>query len=67
LQYRIARVREAIRARIARALPDAPYAGVLEALAIGDQRAIPHGTAHLKSNLALSSEPAVLLDLPIWR
>jgi competence protein ComEC len=28
-------------ARINRALPDAPYAGVIVALAIGDQRAIP--------------------------
>jgi len=33
--------RERIRARILAALPGAPYAGVLVALAIGDQRAIP--------------------------
>jgi competence protein ComEC len=37
----VQRTREAIRARIAQALPDAPYAGVLTALTIGDQRAIP--------------------------
>jgi competence protein ComEC len=33
--------REKIRDRITRALPDAPYAGVIVALAVGDQRAIP--------------------------
>jgi competence protein ComEC len=38
---RIQRLRERVRARILGALPDAPYAGVLVALAIGDQRAIP--------------------------
>lgn len=37
----VQRARERIRARIVAALPDAPYAGVLTALAIGDQRAIP--------------------------
>ncbi len=37
----IQRAREAIRARIASALPGAAYAGVLTALAIGDQRAVP--------------------------
>lgn len=37
----VASLREATRARIARALPDAPYAGILAALAIGDQQAIP--------------------------
>ncbi len=39
-QYLVERVREAVRARIQTALADAPYAGVLAALAIGDQRAI---------------------------
>ena len=34
-------IRERVRERIAVALPDAPYAGVVAALAIGDQRAIP--------------------------
>ena len=37
----IQRTRETIRGRIAHALPDAHYAGVLTALTIGDQRAIP--------------------------
>jgi competence protein ComEC len=37
----VQRARERIRARIVAALPGAPYAGVLVALAIGDQRAIP--------------------------
>lgn len=37
----VQRERERIRARIGRALPHARYAGVLVALAIGDQRAIP--------------------------
>jgi competence protein ComEC len=37
----VQRAREHIRERINRALPDAPYAGVIVALAIGDQRAIP--------------------------
>jgi len=37
----VQRARERIRERIGAALPGAPYAGVLVALAIGDQRAIP--------------------------
>ena len=37
----VQRTRERIRERIVSALPDAPYAGVVVALAIGDQRAIP--------------------------
>jgi competence protein ComEC len=40
-RYWVERARSAFRARIAAALPDAPYAGVIAALAIGDQRAIP--------------------------
>jgi competence protein ComEC len=39
--YWIEAARERLRARILLALPDKPYAGVLAALAIGDQRAIP--------------------------
>lgn len=35
------RARDAVRTRFAAALGDAPYAGVLTALAVGDQRAIP--------------------------
>jgi competence protein ComEC len=80
LQYRIARVREAIRARIARALPDAPYAGVLEALAIGDQRAIPQaqwqtfirtGIGHLVSisglHITMVSALVFALVYGLWR
>jgi len=37
----VQRARERVRERIAAALADAPYAGVVAALAIGDQRAIP--------------------------
>ena len=37
----VARAREAIRDRILRALENRPYAGVIAALAIGDERAIP--------------------------
>jgi competence protein ComEC len=37
----IQRARAAIRARIERALPEAPYAGVIVALTIGEERAIP--------------------------
>ena len=39
----IDRLRETIRGRFLDTLPDAPYAGVLVALAIGDQRSIPNG------------------------
>lgn len=42
----VQRAREAVRARIQAALGDAPYAGVIVALAIGDQRAIPDGELH---------------------
>ncbi|HEV8502192.1 MAG TPA: DNA internalization-related competence protein ComEC/Rec2 [Casimicrobiaceae bacterium] len=37
----IERARETVRARIDAALPDARYAGVIEALAIGDQQSVP--------------------------
>jgi competence protein ComEC len=37
----VERARERIRARILAALPEKPYAGVIVALTIGDQRAIP--------------------------
>ena len=37
----VARARESIRDRILKALADRPYAGVIAALAIGDERAIP--------------------------
>jgi len=39
-QYRLERLREAAREKIRGALPEHPYAGVLIALAIGDQNAI---------------------------
>jgi competence protein ComEC len=39
--YWVERARCMIRSRIQAALPEAPYAGVIVALAIGDQRAIP--------------------------
>jgi len=39
-QYLVERAREAVRARIRSVLVDAPYAGVLSALAVGDQGAI---------------------------
>ena len=54
----VQRARERVRQRILAALPGAPYAGVIVALAIGDQRAIPDtqwtvfnrtGIAHLVS------------------
>ena len=41
--YAVERLRERIRARFERVLGDAPYAGVLVALAVGDQRAIDPG------------------------
>lgn len=39
--YAVEALRDRLRERFARALPDAPYTGVLTALAIGDQRSIP--------------------------
>jgi competence protein ComEC len=42
----IERAREHIRSRFRAALPDAPYAGVLIALAVGDQRAIESADWH---------------------
>ncbi|MDP2025604.1 hypothetical protein, partial [Sulfuriferula sp.] len=39
---RIAATRAAIREQINATLGDAPYAGVIVALVIGDQRGIPH-------------------------
>jgi len=38
--YAVEMLREAVRARFAEALPGAPYAGILVALAIGDQQSI---------------------------
>jgi len=39
--YVVERLRDGVRERFLTVLPDAPYAGVLIALAIGDQRSIP--------------------------
>ena len=39
--YVIERMREDVRSRFLRTLPEAPYAGVLVALAVGDQQAVP--------------------------
>jgi len=39
--FGVERLREAVRERFRRALPEGAYAGVLVALAVGDQRAIP--------------------------
>lgn len=41
--YRVERLRQEIRERFIQALPDHAYTGVLVALAVGDQRAIPAG------------------------
>ena len=38
----IAAARTAVRERIFKTLGDAPYAGVITALVVGDQRSIPH-------------------------
>ena len=42
-KYWVERARGAVRARIEADLPGAPYAGIIAALAVGDQRAIPSG------------------------
>lgn len=43
LMNAVERLREGVRTRFRAALPDAPYAGVLVALAVGDQRSIRPG------------------------
>jgi competence protein ComEC len=78
--YWIAATREHLRARILRALPDKPYAGVLAALAIGDQRAIPPdqwqiftrtGVNHLMSisglHVTMVSGLVFALGFGLWR
>jgi competence protein ComEC len=52
--YLIERLREAARERILRALPEHPYAGVLIALAVGDQRAIDSGQWRLFARTGVS-------------
>src|SRR5688500_14879670 len=79
-RYAIERVRETVRARILAALADAPYAGVLAALAIGDQRAIPQqqwqvftrtGVNHLMSisglHVTMIAGLACALAYYLWR
>ncbi len=52
--YWIERMREAARERFHAALPERPYAGVLVALAIGDQRAIDPGEWQLFARTGVS-------------
>jgi competence protein ComEC len=72
--------REKIRDRITRALPDATYAGVIVALAVGDQRAIPAaqwqiftrtGVNHLMSisglHVTMVSGLVLALTYAAWR
>lgn len=79
-KYWIERVRGAIRERIRMALPEFPYAGVIAALAIGDQRAIPPeqwqtftrtGVNHLMSisglHVTMVSGLAFALVYGFWR
>ncbi len=78
--YAIARLREAIRDRFETVLGDAPYGGLLVALAIGDQRAIPaaqwlifnrSGTTHLMSisglHVTMIAALGHMLLAAIWR
>lgn len=76
-QYRIERARDALRERIRQALPDQPYGGVLAALAIGDQRAIPPeqwqvftrtGVNHLMSisGLHVTMVSGLVLGVAYW-
>ncbi len=78
--YVVERLRDIIRQRFLAALPDAPYLGVLIALAIGDQRAIPNsqwtifsrtGITHLVSisGLHVTMVAALLAALVngLWR
>ncbi len=59
LMYAIERVREAVRERFRQALPDGPYAGVLVALAVGDQRSIPAGQWRLFARTGISHLVAI--------
>jgi competence protein ComEC len=52
--HAVERLREAVRARFLRALPERDYAGVLVALAVGDQRAIDGGLWQLFARTGLS-------------
>ncbi|HXF18798.1 MAG TPA: DNA internalization-related competence protein ComEC/Rec2 [Burkholderiales bacterium] len=78
--YLLERCREAARAHLQAALGQRPYAGVVVALAIGDQQAIPAdqwqvftrtGVNHLISisglHITMVASMAVLLILRLWR
>ncbi|MBM3392288.1 MAG: DNA internalization-related competence protein ComEC/Rec2 [Betaproteobacteria bacterium] len=52
--YAVERVRERVRERFRRALPERDYAGVLVALAVGDQRAIDGGQWQLFARTGIS-------------
>lgn len=78
--YLLERAREAVRAKLLRALNGRPYAGVIVALAVGDQRAIPPsqwwvftrtGVNHLMSisglHITMVASLAYLLVLRLWR
>jgi competence protein ComEC len=79
-QFWIDRTRDALRGRILQALQDRPYAGVIAALAIGDQRAIPPeqwqtftrtGVNHLMSisglHVTMVSGLAFAIAYGLWR
>ena len=76
-QYWVEKARDALRARILQALQDRPYAGVIAALAIGDQRAIPQeqwqvftrtGVNHLMSisGLHVTMVSGLVLAIAYW-
>lgn len=52
--HAVERLREAVRSRFLRALPERDYAGVLVALAVGDQRAIDGGLWQLFARTGIS-------------
>ena len=75
--YRIQRFRQDIREQFNQALPDHPYTGVLVALAVGDQRAIPReqwtvftrtGVNHLMSisGLHITMVSSLVFALMYW-
>ncbi len=78
--YLLERAREAARKHLLEALGDRPYAGVIVALAVGDQQAIPPdqwqvftrtGVNHLMSisglHITMVASMALLLILRLWR
>ncbi|HEU6456775.1 MAG TPA: ComEC/Rec2 family competence protein, partial [Roseateles sp.] len=78
--YRVERSREAVRARFEQTLGDAPYAGVLIALTVGDQQSVPRsqwdvfartGITHLVSisglHITMLAGLAYALVSLLWR